>query len=148
MANSTYYFDFYLIEALEKAGKAGQFLDELGPWKNMLDLGLSTFAENPEPTRSDCHAWSASPVYYFLSLVCGIKPNAPGFSSVRIQPNPGTLKQIEGSMPHRLGTIAVNLKKDKQNNLVGEVTLPENLTGVFIWNGKTVQLKSGVNKIQ
>jgi alpha-L-rhamnosidase len=148
MASSTYYFDFYLIEALEKAGKAGQFLDELAPWKNMLDLGLSTFAENPEPTRSDCHAWSASPVYYFLSLVCGIKPNAPGFSSVRIQPNPGTLKQIEGSMPHRLGTIAVNLKKDKQNNLVGEVTLPETLTGVFIWNGKTIQLKGGVNKIQ
>jgi len=148
IASSTYYFDFYLIEALEKAGKAGQFLNELGPWKQMLNLGLSTFAENPEPTRSDCHAWSASPVYYFLSLVCGIKPDEPGFASVKIQPNPGHLQHIEGSMPHRLGTISVNLKKDKQSNLVGEVILPQNLTGVFVWNGSTIPLKGGVNKIQ
>jgi alpha-L-rhamnosidase len=147
LAHSTYYFDFYLIEALEKAGKGAQFFDQLGPWRNMLDLGLTTFAENPEPTRSDCHAWSASPVYYFLSLVCGIKPNAPGFTSVRIQPNPGALKQIEGSMPHRLGTITVNLKKDKQNNLTGEITLPQGLTGIYLWNSKTVTLKSGINKI-
>jgi len=148
LARSTYYFDFYLIEALEKAGKGGQFIDQLGPWKQMLGIGLTTFAENPEPTRSDCHAWSASPVYYFLSLVCGIKPHEPGFASVRIQPNPGTLQHIEGSMPHRLGTIAVNLKKDKQSNLTGEITLPQGLTGIYTWNGKTTQLRSGINKIQ
>jgi alpha-L-rhamnosidase len=148
LAKSTYYFNFYLIEALEKAGMGGQFMDELGPWKQMLDIGLTTFAENPEPTRSDCHAWSASPLYYFLSLVCGIKPNEPGFASVRIQPNPGSLQRIEGSMPHHLGTISVNLKKDKQNNLTGEITLPGKLTGVFVWNGKTTPLKGGVNQIR
>jgi alpha-L-rhamnosidase len=148
LAKSTYYFNFYLIEALEKAGMGAQFMDELGPWKQMLDIGLTTFAENPEPTRSDCHAWSASPLYYFLSLVCGIKPNEPGFASVRIQPNPGSLQRIEGSMPHHLGTISVNLKKDKQNNLTGEITLPGKLTGVFVWNGKTTALKGGVNQIR
>jgi hypothetical protein len=148
LAPSTYYFDFYLIEALEKAGMGGQFMDELGPWKQMLNVGLTTFAEHGDPVRSDCHAWSASPLYYFLSLVCGIKPKEPGFASVRIQPNPGPLQKIEGSMPHHLGAITVNLKKDKQNNLIGEITLPQNLTGIYIWNGKTMQLKSGMNQIR
>ena len=38
-----------------------KYLAELGPWRTMLELGLSTWAETPEPTRSDSHAWSAHP---------------------------------------------------------------------------------------
>ncbi|UZJ65070.1 hypothetical protein OKW96_01940 [Sphingobacterium sp. KU25419] len=41
------------------------YTDQLEPWKDMLALGLSTFSENPDPTRSDCHAWSSSPNYDF-----------------------------------------------------------------------------------
>ena len=78
LAQCTLYFKFYLFEALEKAGQANQFTASLIPWKQMLDAGLTTFAETPDPTRSDCHAWSASPVYYFLSLVSGIKPGCTG----------------------------------------------------------------------
>lgn len=146
LAQCTLYFKFYLFEALEKAGQANQFIPALTPWKKMVDIGLTTFAETPDPTRSDCHAWSASPVYYFLSLVSGIKPASPGFKSVRIEPNFGSLKSIDATMPHKLGTIHVKLQKDK-NSLRGEVTLPINLDGVFIWNGVESQLKGGINKI-
>ena len=148
IAQCSYYYRFYFIEALEKSGLSEQYPDMLSPWKQMLDLGLTTFAEEPDPTRSDCHAWSASPVYYFLSLVCGIKPDEPGFKSVRIEPHLGRLNWIEGSMPHRLGTIKVSLKRGRQNNLIGEVILPENLSGIFIWNGQSKPLKGGVNPIQ
>ena len=34
---------------------------------------LPTFAEKPDPTRSDSHAWSAPPNYNFLALVAGIR---------------------------------------------------------------------------
>jgi len=148
LAKCSYYFQFYLTEAIEKAGLSDKYPDMLLPWKQMLSIGLTTFAEEPEPTRSDCHAWSASPVYYFLSLVLGIKPNEPGFKSVRIEPHLGRLKWIEGSMPHQSGTIRVNLKKDYGNSLNGEIMLPENLTGIFIWNGQSILLKGGVNSIQ
>jgi alpha-L-rhamnosidase len=47
-------------------------------------LGLTTFAEKPDPTRSDCHAWSASPNYDFLATVAGIEPALPGFKTVKI----------------------------------------------------------------
>jgi len=146
LAQCTLYFKFYLFEALQKSGQADQFIAALAPWGKMVDNGLSTFAETPDPTRSDCHAWSASPVYYFLSLVSGIQPASTGFKSVRIEPNFGSLKNIDASMPHKLGTIHVKLQKDK-NSLRGEVDLPANLGGVFIWNGVQKQLKGGVNKI-
>ncbi|MDR7209858.1 alpha-L-rhamnosidase C-terminal domain-containing protein [Flavobacterium piscis] len=146
LAQCTLYFKFYLFEALEKAGQADQFIPALTPWRKMVDIGLTTFAETPDPSRSDCHAWSASPVYYFLSLVSGIKPASPGFKSVRIEPNFGSLKNIDATMPHTLGDIHVKLQKDK-NNLRGEITLPIHLDGVFIWNGVQRQLKEGKNNI-
>jgi alpha-L-rhamnosidase len=148
IAECTLYFRFYLTEAIEKAGLSEQYPDMLGPWKQMLDNGLTTFAEEPDPTRSDCHAWSASPMYYFLSLICGIQPNEPGFKTVRIEPHLGRLNWIEGSMPHRLGTIKVSLKKDKQNHVTGVVILPENLKGTFVSNGKSKSLKGGMNQIK
>jgi alpha-L-rhamnosidase len=145
LAQCTLYFKFYFFEALEKAGQANQFLAALTPWNEMMDAGLTTFAETPDPTRSDCHAWSASPVYYFLSLVSGIKPASPGFKSVRIEPNPGNLKNIDAIMPHKLGTIHVKLQMENENSFNAEITLPINLEGVFIWNGIQRQLNGGTN---
>ena len=146
LAQCTLYFKFYLFEALEKVGQADQFTASLIPWKQMLDAGLTTFAETQDPTRSDCHAWSASPVYYFLSLVSGIKSGSPGFESVRIEPNLGSLKNIDATMPHKLGSIHIKLQKDK-DHLSGEITLPIQLDGVFIWNGEQRHLQGGTNKI-
>lgn len=65
LIQATFYFKFYLFRAMVKTGMADQYLPQLAPWRNMLDLGLTTFAEKPDPTRSDCHAWSASPILIF-----------------------------------------------------------------------------------
>ncbi len=140
---ATYYFKFYLFQALKKTGMGDEFLPQLQPWHTMIANGLTTFAEQPEPTRSDCHAWSASPVYEFLSTVCGINPAEPGFRSVRIEPYLGTLPRVEGSMPHPAGTIAVRFEKGPNNTLTGEVTLPADVPGTLRWRGRTQVLKPG-----
>lgn len=137
----TLYFRFYLTQALKKTGLADRYLATLGPWKEMLKNGLSTFAEKQDPTRSDCHAWSASPNYDFLATVAGIRPASPGFKSLRMEPALGDLKFIKGQMPHPSGTIVFDLKRTGSIGIQGEVTLPEGLTGTFGWNGKTIQLK-------
>jgi alpha-L-rhamnosidase len=137
----TLYFRFYLTQALKKTGLANQYLSTLGPWKEMLKNGLSTFAEKQDPTRSDCHAWSASPNYDFLATVAGIRPASPGFKSVRMEPALGDLNYIKGQMPHPSGLIVFDLKKSGAQGIQGEVNLPEGLTGSFGWNGKSVQLK-------
>lgn len=137
----TLYFRFYLTQALKKTGMADRYLGTLGPWKDMLKAGLTTFAEKQDPTRSDCHAWSASPNYDFLATVAGIRPASPGFKTIRMEPALGELKFIKGQMPHPSGMIAFNLKRNGTSGILGEVTLPEGLTGSFGWNGKTLQLK-------
>ncbi|MBD2699040.1 family 78 glycoside hydrolase catalytic domain [Spirosoma sp. BT702] len=143
LTQATFYFKFYLFEALKKTGLGDQFIAQLKPWRDMLAIGLTTFAENPEPTRSDCHAWSASPLYEFLSITCGIRPGEPGFKAVRIEPFLGDLTTVEGKMPHPLGEIAVQFQKTPSGGLTGNVTLPANLPGTLRWKGKSIPLKAG-----
>ena len=143
----TMYFRFYLTQALKVAGLSDNYLETLGLWRDMLGLGLTTFAEKPDPTRSDCHAWSASPNYDFLATVAGIEPASPGFKTVKIEPHLGTLTQIEGKMPHPNGTIFLQLKRKGISGIEGEIELPGDLKGTFFWNGKTLKL-AGRTKVE
>ncbi len=143
----TFYFRYYLVRAIKKVGLGDRYIEMLQPWRDMLKIGLTTFAENPEPTRSDCHAWSASPNYDLLATVCGIEPAQVGFKSVRIEPHLGPLTWVEGKMPHPLGEITVHLERYGKAGIKGSITLPPGLTGKFFWNGKSVDLKSGLQMI-
>lgn len=141
ITQATYYFRFYLFESMKKTGLGNEYLGQLKPWYDMLDIGLTTFAENPEPTRSDCHAWSASPLYEMLSLVAGVMPAAPGFNSVYIKPHPGNLKNFEAVVPHPNGNIHVILRNNQW-----ELLLPKGLTGTFEWQGNKYPLTGGTWK--
>ncbi len=147
LIQTTYYYRFYLFQALKKTGLEDAFFKELKPWYHMLDLGLTTFAEQPEPTRSDCHGWSSSPLYEYLTMVAGINPAEPGFSRVNIAPHPGMLTDIEASMPSPKGKIQMSWKKS-DNLWSGQVTLPRNVSGTFTWKGKTIQLHPGSQKLE
>ena len=140
LTQCSYYFRFYLFRAMKKAGLGDEYLDQLGPWLNMLKLGLTTWAETPEPTRSDCHAWSAHPNFDLLATVAGIESAAPGFTEVAIEPHLGRLKHLEVTLPHPQGEIRVRYERQGANGLVADVTLPGALTGWITWNGKKVQL--------
>lgn len=148
LRQATFYFKFYLFQALKKTGQGDAFLPQLKPWHDMIAKGLTTFAEEPDPTRSDCHAWSASPVYEFLSTVCGVNPGTKGFKTVRITPYLGTLNQAEGVMPHPEGLIRVQYKKMGSQQLEASIDLPGTLTGVLVWNGKEYPLRSGRQMLQ
>ncbi len=142
ITQTTLYFRFYLLDALKKHGMGQEFNAQLDDWRTMLSMGLTTFAEEPEPTRSDCHAWSAAPNYQFLSTVLGINPGSPGFATVRIEPNLGDLVFAEGKMPHPLGNISVKL--DKINNAYKAVVmLPKGLNGEMVWRGERKALEGG-----
>lgn len=143
---ATYYYRFYLTRALNKVGLSNQYLSMLTPWYDMLEIGLTTFAENPEPTRSDCHAWSSSPVYEFLSTVTGITPSSAGFKTVRINPSFGHLSYISSTVPHPNGSIIVEFQKTNEK-ITGYVILPEGVTGTFIWHCKRLDLSSGRTEI-
>ncbi|WP_442587802.1 alpha-L-rhamnosidase-related protein [Pedobacter sp. AW31-3R] len=147
IAQVTYYYRFYLVQALKKVGMGDLYGTELKPWREMLKLGLTTFSEKPEPTRSDCHAWSASPNYDFLATICGIMPETPGFKKILIKPCLGELKEVAGKMPHPNGTISVKFKRMGISGVLAEFLLPANASGTFVWNGKSYPLNSGKQKL-
>ena len=143
LTQSTYYFSYYQLEALRKAGLGDRYVEQLAPWRGMLELGLTTVPETPEPTRSDSHAWSAHPNYGLLATVLGVRPAEPGFKSVRISPHLGPLRHAEGRVPHPRGEIVVRFDRTEAGGLRGEVTLPEGLNGVLEWRGKEMALRPG-----
>jgi len=146
LVQATYYFRFYLLRAMREAGMGNEYLNQMGPWYDALALGMTTFPEHPEPSRSDAHAWSSSPNYDFLATVAGIRPDSPGFETVLIEPKPGHLQKIMVVIPHPNGAIQVELDF-LDGSLNGMVQLPDNITGRLVWNGVEMPLQSGVQGV-
>ena len=145
------YFRHYLYTALNKVGEGDRYLAQLADWYTMIDkYGLTTFSEMLDrpgaPTRSDCHAWSASPNYELFHTVLGIDSAAPHFSRVLVRPFLGPLKRASGSVPHPKGAIEVTLERSGAG-LKAAVTLPPGVPGEFVWKGARRTLRSGPNAL-
>ena len=148
LAAATIYFRYYLHRAMAKAGLGGRYLDMLDPWRNMLSDGLTTWAEwEGSDSRSDCHAWGASPNIEVFRILLGIDSAAPGFGRVLVQPNLGALKAAAGTMPHPAGEIKVRLDRDG-DSLEAEVTLPAGVSGDFVWKEERRTLRAGRNELK
>ena len=140
--SASLYFRFYLSRALEAAGLGDEYVSLLHPWRALLAQGLTTWPEHPEPSRSDCHAWSAHPAFDLLRIVAGIAPAAPGFRAVKVEPHLGALRRLEAAMPTPRGQIAVAYRRDG-DRLHAEVVLPEAITGTLVWKGRATALRGG-----
>jgi hypothetical protein len=144
LAKGALYFKFYMHQALAKVGEGDRYLEQLDDWRGMLALGLTTFAEvvdRPgQPTRSDCHAWSASPDIELMRTVLGVDSAGAGFSRVVVRPHLGQLKFVEGTVPHPKGLIEVRVEA------AGNVSVTSPVDGEFLWRGTRHELRAGANR--
>jgi hypothetical protein len=146
LSRTTISYSHYLFEAFRKLGRVDVLLRRLDLWRDLHRLGLYTTPEGPEPTRSDCHAWGAHPLYHFFATILGIRPSSPGFRTVRIEPQLGSLTHARGSMPHPRGEIVVEL--EVHDGLArGRVNIPEGVTGTLLLNGRLVDLGPGLTEV-
>lgn len=143
LARTTISYSHYLFDACRKLGRTDVLLQRLDLWRGLPALGLCTTPEGPEPTRSDCHAWGAHPIYHFFASILGIRPASPGFRTVRIEPQLANLAWARGSMHHPLGIIAVEIEAH-EGSVRGRITLPEGVTGTLVRAGGTLPLQSGL----
>jgi len=143
LVRATYYFSFYVLEALRAVGLGDRYVEELAPWRAMLAMGFTTTPEAPEPSRSDSHAWSAHPNYGLLATVLGVRPNTPGFRTVLIEPHLGARARAEGRVPHPRGDIDVSLTRVGVAGLRAVVTLPAGVSGTLVWRGRRTALHEG-----
>ena len=149
LAPCSVYYKFYLHEALVKAGLGDGYLGWLDIWRENIAMGMTTWGETSDVsgTRSDCHAWGASPSIELYRTVLGIDSAAPGFARVRIEPHLGGLREIGGQIPHPAGAVSVHYRV-KGRALHAEVTLPEGVDGVFRSGGRDYLLHGGKNELK
>ncbi|MGD0668558.1 MAG: alpha-L-rhamnosidase C-terminal domain-containing protein [Bryobacteraceae bacterium] len=149
LAQAALFFKFYMNLALVKVGEGDRYLDQLGDWRGMLARGLTTFAETVDlpnnSSRSDCHAWSASPNIEIFRTLLGVDSAAPGFSRVVVRPHLNKLQFVSGSVPHPKGKVEVRLEP-RGAGMAANITLPHGVPGEFVWRGARRDLAPGVNR--
>ncbi|RTL59155.1 MAG: alpha-rhamnosidase [Sphingobacteriales bacterium] len=146
LAQASIYFKYYLHQAYVKAGLGNDYRQWLDIWKKNIDMGMTTWAEISDinATRSDCHAWGASPNIEFFRTLLGIDTDAPGFSKVKIEPHLGDITHISGSIPHPKGVISVSYQLNNGKWKI-DISLPGTIAGKLVWKEKVYVLKPGAN---
>jgi alpha-L-rhamnosidase len=147
LERSTIYFAHYLFETLHKLNQPDPFFHRLEDWFKLPGQGFVTTPEAPEPSRSDCHAWGAHPLFHFYATILGIRPAAMGFAQVEIRPQLGPLQSVKGRMVHPAGWIDIDLRR-AGDRLEGMITLPEGVSGKFYGNTGSQVLKPGTPSVQ
>ena len=146
LAATTIYFTHYLFEASRVLGQIERVFDRMPLWFELQRLGLFTTVEMPEPSRSDCHAWGAHPIFHAFATILGIRPASFGFRSVRITPQLGPLPAARGTLPHPRGDLRVDFAQ-VAGQLTGTVELPAGLTGELVQAGIARPLQAGKQAI-
>ncbi len=139
---TTIYFSHYLFETYRVLGATDALFERLRFWTDLRAHGFVTTPEKHEPTRSDCHAWGAHPLFHAFATMLGIRPSAPGFATVDIAPTLGPLQRMSGSMVHPMGRIDVDLSV-AGTVLTGKIVLPAGVSGVLRFGDDVRQLAGG-----
>lgn len=84
---------FEWFRALEAAGLYAETRENMMRWAALPAMGNTTCPETPGDSRSECHAWSALPIYEFLRVLGGVRMAA---GKVVVAPTPGYLKDYSG----------------------------------------------------
>ncbi len=140
LLHTTYYFSHYLFEAYRLLGEPNAFLNRLQAWHMLPECGLKTTIEQPEPTRSDCHAWAAHPLLHYFTTILGIRPGSIGFRTVEIRPQLGSLTQAKGKLIHPRGLIVAQFTI-ANNSCRAAITLPDGVTGNLYWGSQMFPLE-------
>jgi len=146
LADCSYFGCYFVREALWKLGGC-DLQRELALWFRMLDMGLTSWAEDTVFWRSLCHGWTANPVIDFHTRVLGVRPLAPGFREMRIEPAVMGFESCSGSTetPHGPVHVAWNrsegeLRVRLPGGCMGELRLPDGTVMELGEGAKTLKI--------
>ncbi|MEN8255658.1 MAG: alpha-L-rhamnosidase C-terminal domain-containing protein [Verrucomicrobiota bacterium] len=151
MACSVYGAQF-LLESLYLNGEGRYALGLLTArhdrgWWNMMQVGSSMTTEawdlKYKGNLDWNHAWGAAPANIIPRFLLGIRPLEPGFGKVLIQPQPGSLERVSGTIPTIRGSIGVALENDGEHRFALKVDIPGTMAakvGLPHYDGKASTL--------
>jgi alpha-L-rhamnosidase len=73
------------------------------------------------------HAWATAPLNVVARFILGVQIVTPGAAKIRIRPQPGSLKRIEGTVPTVRGFVAVELNVEPGVSARLRVEIPGNM---------------------
>jgi hypothetical protein len=73
-----------------------------------------------------CHGWSTAPLLYYFRWICGLRPAAPGFARLVVEPQPGDLKSLEATLHTPRGEVTFRLTSDRKGRTI-TVTAPRKM---------------------
>jgi hypothetical protein len=122
----------YVLEGMIKAGAADKAYDDLSRRYAPL-MADDEYPMMPEAwpeqafsgaSASTIHGGSAGVVWTLTQHVLGIRPVAPGYTSVVFDPRPGNLDWAKGVVPTPQGDIHVEWRRGADGRIQSEVKLP------------------------
>lgn len=112
LCRSSFCMQFFLCRALEKTGLYAHVEATWKRWEELMAYHLYTWPEDDINWRSDCHAWSATPMAEFVACGLGIRPGAPGYGLVCVSPKMLWMSSCRGSVRTPFGRLAVDWRQD------------------------------------
>lgn len=120
MGATTFWEDFNIDWMVNSAR-----LDEFTP-EGMNDIH-GDFGDYCYPSyrHSLCHGWSSGVTSWLTENVLGITVVEPGCKTIKIEPQLGNLKWVEGSFPTPFGVVKVKHTKLENGEIKSEIDAPE-----------------------
>lgn len=145
VSRASFSFNYYTFRAIEKVGYYEKYRQRLfNGWYTMLDMGCTTWCENPDSPRSECHAWSSAPVYEYSAMTLGVKSIKNGFAEVEISPILGDADKISGTVPSPRGTISVSWEK-RDGAYLFSAEVPKSIKAYAVLNGEKTVIEGKLN---
>lgn len=138
---------YELFRACEKAGCYGLTGTRMEWWIRLLEEHCTTCPETPSNSRSECHAWSALPMYELLAVIAGIRRESGHPDLVVVRPHMDYVPNLEGMLISEYGEIVFRYRPEGKW-MRYEITLPKGMRGQFLKTEGTVELKAGKNIIE
>ncbi len=127
LERTTIYFAHYLLETCRLTGRMDRLFGRLEQWFELPALGFKTTLEHPEPSRSDCHAWGAHPLYHYAATILGIRPAGMGGTAFIVRPQLGPLRFASATVPLPQGDLRVEARRDGARTIV-KIRAPRGVT--------------------
>ncbi|WP_044294740.1 family 78 glycoside hydrolase catalytic domain [Robinsoniella peoriensis] len=134
---------FELLEALALAGKYELAKSIFKQWQDLKGKGCTTCPEVPVNSRSDCHAWSAQPIYELIHHILGIQIEEPGWKKISIKPHLSFVSDLKGELITPMGILRFQMEK-KQGAIRGEIFVPMGMEASYTdGEGAVIPLNMG-----
>ncbi|KAH6652136.1 bacterial alpha-L-rhamnosidase-domain-containing protein [Truncatella angustata] len=121
LAKASLAMGFYVFRAVSEAGIYEDCWDTLiQPWRKMIDDNLTTWAESESMMRSDCHGWSAVPLWEIGTEILGVKQESKPY-----------LAKVKGDVEGK--GVHVNSRKGLVNDIRADVLVGDDETVHVEW---------------